>query len=217
MASYTLTPTVNVDCTILLALVSDLSYYDAELILREAEARAPGGKLHSAVIRQLQKEVEEQLLPKVLYPLLGGHELVCTQEAATRMREIVRDIGTESEKERTAIVMGDDTFREATNLLERLDALATHSVPHTLRLPIKTVPADTSVAKLPPVAVKVVEHFDCTKGSAITQSVFMYGYVISPFFYPKPWQSQVQMSWRHVKISTIMKRTREITTSERSL
>ena len=187
MASYTLTPTVNVDCTILLALVSDLSYYDAELILREAEARAPGGKLHSAVIRQLKKEVEEQLLPKILYPLLGDRDLVCTQEAATRMREIVRDIGTESEKERTAIVMGDDTAKEAEDLHERLNALATHSVPHTLRLPIKTVPADISLGKLPPVAAKVVEHFDCIKGSAITQSVFMYGYVIlSSFSIPCP-------------------------------
>ena len=188
MASYTLTPTVNVDCTILLALVSDLSYYDAELILREAEARAPGGKLHAAVIRQLQKEVEEQLLPKVLYPLLGDRDLVCTQEAATRMREIVRDIGTESEKERTAIVMGDHSSEDAEDLHGKLNALATHAVPNTLRLPIKTVPADIALASLPPVAAKVVEHFDCTRGSAITQSVFMYGYVIS-LPHPMHWQA----------------------------
>ena len=177
MASYTLTPTVNVDCTILLALVSDLSYYDAELILHEAEARAPGGKLHSAVTRQLQKEVEEQLLPKVLYPLLRDRELLCTQEAATRMREIVRDIGTESEKERTAIVMGDYGSEEAEDIHEKLNVLANHSVPKMLRLPIRTVPADVSLTNLPPVAANVVEHFACTKGSAITQSVFMYGYV----------------------------------------
>ena len=175
MASYTLTPTVNVDCTILLALVSDLSHYDAERILREAEAREPGGKLHAAVIQQLRKEDEDQLLPKLLYPLLQDHELVCTEEAAERMREIVDVIATDSEKERTAIFMGDV---DQGDLHEKLSVTTIHAVPRTLKLPIKIVPANIDLARLPPVGAEVDRYFIWNRASMVTKSVFLYGYVL---------------------------------------
>ena len=179
MASYTLTPTVNVDCTILLALVSDLSHYDAKRILREAEAREPGGRLHEAVIQQLRKEDEEQLLPKLLYPLLKDHEMVCTEEAASRMREIVDIIATDSEKDRTAIFMGDVGQGDLHNKLSRTTI---HDVPKTLNLPIKTVPANIDLTCLPAVSAEVDRYFDWNRASTVTKSVFLYGYVLICLF-----------------------------------
>ena len=174
-ASHTLTETVNVDCTILLALVSDLSHYDTKQILREAEARTPGRTLKPVIIQQMEREVEEQLLQAVLYPLLKGHDLVCTKEAAVRMREVVSTIGTAAEKERTAIFMGDLSLT-AQELREKLSGLSTYTTPAQLSLPIKTVQADISLSDLPPVAEKVVDHFSKTDTSSVTRSVFLYGW-----------------------------------------
>ena len=174
-ASHTLTETVNVDCTILLALVSDLSHYDTNQILREAEARTPGRMLKPVIIQQMEREVEEQLLQAVLYPLLKGHDLVCTQEAAVRMREVVSTIGTAAEKERTAIFMGDLNLTPQ-ELREKLNALSTYSTPAQLSLPIKTVQTEISLSRLPPVAERVVDHFSKTDTSSVTRSVFLYGW-----------------------------------------
>ena len=174
-ASHNLTETVNVDCTILLALVSDLSHYDTKQIFREAEARTPGRMLKPVIIQQMEREVEEQLLQAVLYPLLKGHDLVCTKEAAVRMREVVSTIGTAAEKERTAILMGDLDFT-AQELREKLSALSTHTTPAQLSLPIKTVQAEIDLSRLPPVAEKVVDHFSKTDTSSVTRSVFLYGW-----------------------------------------
>ncbi|THW04704.1 hypothetical protein D6D25_08275, partial [Aureobasidium pullulans] len=91
------TSTLNIDCTILLALVSDFSHCSVE-----AEPW-----FHRALKRQVEIEDEENLLPNLLYPALADRELVCTDEAAKRMREIVDTIGTEGEKERTKWFMGD--------------------------------------------------------------------------------------------------------------
>lgn len=175
-ASHTLTETVNVDCTILLALVSDLSHYDTKQILREAEARTPGRMLKSVIIQQMEREVEEQLLQAVLYPLLRGHDLVCTKEAAVRMREVVSTIGTAAEKERTAILMGDLNLTTQEQLREKLSALSTYTAPAQLSLPIKTVQAEISLSRLPHVAEKVVDHFSKTDTSSVTRSVFLYGW-----------------------------------------
>ena len=179
LASYSITKTVNVDCTILLALVSDLSHYDTLRILREAEARNPSKQLKPVIIRQMQNEVEEQLLQNVLYPLLKDHELVCTKEAAVRMREVVNTLGTVAEKERTAIFMGDLNL-PIDELHQRLNALSIHTTPKTLRLPIRTVCGEVSLSHLPSVAETVVDHFSKTDTSSVTRSVFLYGYVSNP-------------------------------------
>lgn len=176
LASHTLTETINVDCTILLALVSDLSHYDTEQILREAKARNPGGTLNPAIMRQIETEVEEQLIQKTLYPLLKGHELICTDEAVVRMREVVNTIGTASEQERTAILMG-DLGLNTDKLHEKLSGLSIHTIPATLNLPIQTVLADIKLKRLPTVAKKVVDYFSKTDTSSVTRSVFLHGYV----------------------------------------
>ncbi|KAL8816177.1 MAG: hypothetical protein Q9191_008373, partial [Dirinaria sp. TL-2023a] len=70
-----LSSTLNIDCTILLALVSDLSHYTSSSIPLETASGAKSGTPHPASVRQLKMESEEQLLPSILYPLLQGKKL----------------------------------------------------------------------------------------------------------------------------------------------
>ncbi|KAI5263144.1 hypothetical protein E4T47_09105 [Aureobasidium subglaciale] len=59
------TPTLNIDCTILLALVSDFSHCSV--------TTEPW--FHRALTRQVEIEDEENLLPNLLYPALANAEL----------------------------------------------------------------------------------------------------------------------------------------------
>lgn len=77
------TSTANICCTILLAIVSDLSNCNV--------AKEPW--LHTATNRQIEQERDESLLPSLLYPALGARELVSTFDAVKRMLEIVVTIG----------------------------------------------------------------------------------------------------------------------------
>ncbi|PSK42856.1 UPF0415 protein [Elsinoe australis] len=161
------TPTLNIDCTILLGLVSDFSHSEVE--------SEPW--FHRALKRQVEIEDKEALLPNSLYPAIVGRKLVCTAEAAKRMGEIVDTIGTPGEKVRTGLFMGsvDETEYSEEVRQERRARLAECSkfdVPQDLRLPITIVDKDdVDASGLPAVAPKVKETL-----TAINQSVFMYGW-----------------------------------------
>ena len=163
------TPTLNVDCTLLLAMVSDLSHI---------KGIAPSPSFHRAIIRQIEVEREQPLLPTELWPAMAGHELVCTNEAATRMCEIVETIGTDAEKSRMTMLMGYPPYdrSERISLIERFQKLSDYRVPVDWKIPIKTVNAqpviDAGKDRLPAVANEVSQGL-----SDINHSVFMYGWV----------------------------------------
>jgi len=168
-----LSPTVNIDCTILLALVSDLSHYNSATIPLEAASGAKDGQPHPASVRQLKMESEEQLLPSILYPLLQGREMICTTEAARRMREIVSTIGTDSEKARTDIFISSSALSPdaSPDLHSSLNLLTHHPIPSNLHLPISVVPSAVDLARLPAIAANVAAQL-----SEINRSVFLYGW-----------------------------------------
>ncbi|PLB44390.1 hypothetical protein P170DRAFT_513591 [Aspergillus steynii IBT 23096] len=164
------TPLLNVDCTLLLAIVSDVSYF---------KKIPPSPSLHRAILRQLEVESQRPLLTTELWPAMGAHELVCTTEAARRMREIVDVIGTDTEKKRAEIVMADPPFNDcdAKALIQSLQQLSDHEIPPHWQLPIRIVDANPVIdearnkGQLPPVAHQVTEIL-----SDINYSVFMYGW-----------------------------------------
>lgn len=162
-----LTSTLNIDCTILLALVSDLSHC----------AATPEPWYHKAISRQIEIETREQLLPSIFWPAMAGKELVCTQEAARRMREIVDTIGTESERRRSDLLIHPSNVRQEKSsevLRNAFAELSHYDVPSHWKLPIKIVEtSDMDISRLPPVAGKVK-----TALTAINQSVFLYGWVM---------------------------------------
>ncbi|THC98133.1 hypothetical protein EYZ11_002357 [Aspergillus tanneri] len=164
------TSALNVDCTLLLALVSDLSHF---------KNIPPSPSYHRAILRQLEVESERPLLSTELWPAMNAHELVCTDEAAKRMREIVDVIGTDTEKKRAEIIMGDPPHsqRDPNSLIQDLQELSDYEIPPHWKLPIKTVHATSVIdsarqnGQLPPVSHQVTGIL-----SDINYSVFMYGW-----------------------------------------
>lgn len=158
----TFTPTLNIDCTLLVALASDISHSHCTI-----QPWYP-----SAVQGQIRDEQREALMPNTLYPALSGaRKLICTREAARRMREIVATIGTESEVARAALLLSSydedddeegkqgeeaaDGVDGATKqpqkkcstreeLLDAFQALSIYPVPRDLQLPITVVSSPPS-------------------------------------------------------------------------
>lgn len=155
--------TLNIDCTILLALVSEFSHARV--------AKEPW--FHSALKRQVEIEGNENLLPSLLYPALDGHPLVCTKEAAQRLREIVMTTGTSSEKARTAIMMGDDVDKSRAELIDEMQQWSTYPVSPHWQLPIKVIDQNDGDCQnnLSAVALEVTKDM-----TSINKSVFGYGW-----------------------------------------
>ncbi|KAK3074613.1 hypothetical protein LTR53_002824 [Teratosphaeriaceae sp. CCFEE 6253] len=156
-------PTLNIDCTVLLALVSEFSHAKV--------SKQPW--FHTALQRQVEIEDNENLLPSLLYPAMGSHDLVCTAEAVKRMREIVATIGTPSEKARTAVMLGDDASKSREDLLDEMQEWSAYPVPRDWQLPIRAIDQDDGgcLATLPPQALQVAKAM-----TSINQSVFLYGW-----------------------------------------
>lgn len=159
----TFSDTLNIDCTILLALVSEFSHARV--------AKEPW--FHKGLQRQVEIEGNENLLPAILYPALGARRLVCTQEAAKRMKEIVNTIGTASEKARTEILLNDDMSKSRADLLKEMQEWSAYAIPDEWQLPVQVVEEDEDgcMAGLSPEAVAVGENM-----TVINRSVFMHGW-----------------------------------------
>ena len=169
-----LTETLNIDCTILLALVSDLSHTANHSILPS---------YNPAITRQIEIETREHLLPSSLWPAMAGKDLICTHEAAKRMKEIVDTIGMPNEKARTKLLLDNGPARSGRDLREAFAKYSDHAIPPSWSLPIRIVQAEVAEydirnaiqgATLPPVALKVADQL-----TDINRSVFMYGWIDS--------------------------------------
>lgn len=166
--SRAMSHTVNIDCTILLALISDISHTPCPILdWYPGEVRA-----------QIKEEAEEHLLPTRLYPAIGSHPMVCTQEAADQMNLIVQTLATDSEKLRANVLLaqGDREGKSSTELVEEWASLSDHSIPGNFQLPIqvKSVNLDTIVDGLPAVASKIAAEL-----GVLNKSIFIYGWAQS--------------------------------------
>jgi hypothetical protein len=157
--------TLNIDCTALLAFVSDISHGTV----------APEDWHHHAISRQIEMEKEDQLLPSSVWPACGSRPLVSTREAITRMNEIVDLIGTESEKKRRDCLIDMENSTVAWSREDRLNMfqeLSAYAVPREWILPITQVESESAKQdNLPSVARKVAPCL-----STINESVFLYGW-----------------------------------------
>lgn len=99
--------------------------------------------------------------------------MVCTEEAAKRMREIVDTIGTPSEKARTALLMGDDSAKTKQQLLEEMQQWSKYLVPHHWSLPIAVVDQNQRdcMSTLPSQALATAQEM-----TSINRSVFLHGW-----------------------------------------
>ncbi|KAK2754573.1 hypothetical protein FQN54_006974 [Arachnomyces sp. PD_36] len=164
------TDTLNVDCTLLLALVSDVSHVKGIQTTPEH---------HRAIVRQIEMETKEPLVPYEIWPAMGNRALVCSNEAAIRMHDIVDTIGTDTEKTRTDLLMGKGAAKDMDRetRIQRFQELSDHQVPKDWEIPITVVDADAVINEawkdgtLPEASRKVAEQI-----SVLNRSVFIYGW-----------------------------------------
>lgn len=167
-----LTETLNVDCSLLLALISDLSN------LRPSSIPASLSR-YRAIQRQMDLEALEPLLSTHLWPAVQNRNLVCTTEAANKMKEIVGTMGTDSERQRMLLLLGEVSAAglDHGGLVHRFQELSEYPIPGGWQLPIVMIDAQAIIStvscagKLPRVAEKVA-----TKLTAVNRSVFLYGW-----------------------------------------
>ncbi|KAG9191426.1 hypothetical protein G6011_09514 [Alternaria panax] len=163
--SRALSETLNIDCTVLLALISDISHKPCPVLdWYPGEVRA-----------QIEEEAQEHLLPTHLYPAIGAHAMVCTREAADQMNLIVQTLATDTEKLRADLLLrqGQCEKWEREKLVEEWAKLSDYVPPPNLALPITVVipNIDTMIAGLPAVATTVASEL-----GLLNQSIFLYGW-----------------------------------------
>lgn len=160
--------TLNLDCTILLAFVSDISHS----VLEAKDWH------NQAVRREIRMEKEDLLLSTSVWPACMNKRLVCTRQAAIQMQDIVGIVGTETEKKRTALLfdLGNDTTLSRQQRLRQFEPLSCHAVPECWQLPVEIIDANVKsmMEDLPPIAEHVFSVL-----SPINRSIFLFGWARS--------------------------------------
>ncbi|KAF2646288.1 hypothetical protein P280DRAFT_440168 [Massarina eburnea CBS 473.64] len=157
--------TLNIDCTILMAMISDVSHKECPILDR-----------YPAQIRmQIEEEREEKLLPQHLYPAIGSHPMVCTQDAADQMNHIVETLAADEEKARADILLGQNDRQNVAPdvLLKQWQELSDHTIPNGFQLPIRVVPCNVEdmIKTLPAVATKLAPELGPSNAA-----IFFYGW-----------------------------------------
>lgn len=163
--SRTLSKMLNIDCTILLALISDISHGECEILdWYPGEVRA-----------QILEEQKEKLLPSHLYPAIASHPMVTTQEAAEQMNVIVDTLATDTEKRRANLLLAQRDCHDMApaDILVEWQTLSRHPSPPDFQLPIRVAPADipSRISLLPAVAEKMQ-----TELGPLNAAIFFYGW-----------------------------------------
>lgn len=163
--SRILSSVLNIDCTILLALISDISHKPCEILdWYPGEVRA-----------QILEEEKEKLLPTHLYPAIGSHPMVTTQEAANQMILIVETLATDSEKTRANLLLGQHEYQDVlqSELLKVWGSMSDHPIPEGLQLPIRVVPSnmEENMGRLPVLAEKIAAEL-----TPLNTAIFFYGW-----------------------------------------
>lgn len=139
--SHTFSETLNIDCTILLALISDISHRECPVLdFYPHEVKC-----------QIEEEKGKKLLPTNIYPLIGSHPMVCTQDAASQMNLIVDTLATDTEKRRADLLLGQNDCANSTSdaLRKEWQDMSNHPIPQNFKLPLRAVPCniDETVGK----------------------------------------------------------------------
>lgn len=171
-----LTATLNMDHTILVDLVSDLTHLHLQ----------PQPWQASTTRAQMLEETQHGgLMTRTLYPILRGRALVCTKEAAEHFHEVLRLVGTATERERARhLVPADEETRRTPprDLRARFQRLSVHPLPAAVQIPIRVIDDDwtwpsirraVAEAHLPRVALDVAR---CANFKSSKLSIFMHGW-----------------------------------------
>ncbi|KAI1258832.1 hypothetical protein F5Y18DRAFT_411936 [Xylariaceae sp. FL1019] len=162
-----ITPTLNIDTSVLVALASDIAHSNVE----------KQSWFGHSCLDHIDLEKIEPLAPK-LFDILGSHELVCTREAWSALARIVHHMGTNTENARASLLLGVDDSVTREHRVEDFRALSLHatSIPSDLQLPIRIVDSNEDGCQdvfLPPIQEKLDQLTEPGR------SVFSYGWAKS--------------------------------------
>jgi hypothetical protein len=166
-----LTPTINMDHTILIDLISDITH-------AKLEAQPWQATTTQAQIRD-ENSTEDGIMAKTLYPILRGRRLVCTKEAAEHFHEVLSTVGTATERQRGHLLVPDPSSQSSENHA-RFCALSIHPPPPDVQIPItiRSDPTDFEAAvddgRLPRVALDVAR---CGGFKSSKLSIYMHGWM----------------------------------------
>ncbi|KAI1277525.1 hypothetical protein F5Y07DRAFT_88884 [Xylaria sp. FL0933] len=123
-----ITPELNIDTSVLVALTSDISH----LQVVKQDWFGQSQKDH------IDLEMTDPLTPQ-LCALLGHRTLVCTREAARSLARIVHTMGTAAENLRAHLLLTPDDSITREQRVDEFRGLSTHgsSIPSCLQLPIR--------------------------------------------------------------------------------
>lgn len=152
---------LNIDTSVIVALTSEFSHTNV----------AVEDWFDRQRLAHCEQEEKENFLERQVYPIIGGYELVCVREAIETYKHIVDTIGTPGERARAKIILGEDSSKTPAQLLEELQKWSVHTVPSSLRLPVRVVNIESDLKGLPPQAKVVLEN-QLNPG----RSVFTYGW-----------------------------------------
>jgi hypothetical protein len=133
-----ITPELNIDTSVLVALTSDISHSQVTIQPWFGQSQ----KDH------VDLETRDPLTPS-LCSLLGHHALVCTKEAAASLTRIVHTMGTSAENARAYLLLTPDGSMTREQRVEEFRALSIHSdaIPSCLQLPIRIIDSQIEPAK----------------------------------------------------------------------
>ncbi|KAK6224147.1 hypothetical protein LQW54_000295 [Pestalotiopsis sp. IQ-011] len=155
------TELLNIDTSVIVALTSEFSHSNVTVEDWFDRQR----------IAHCEQEEKENFLERQVYPIIGGYELVCVKEAVETYKHIVDTIGTPGERARAKIILGEDSSKTSADLVKELQEWSIHTVPDSLKLPIRVASIESDPEGLPPRAKVVLEN-QLNPG----RSVFTYGW-----------------------------------------
>ncbi|KAK4098984.1 hypothetical protein N658DRAFT_202678 [Parathielavia hyrcaniae] len=179
-----LTETLNLDPSVLVALVTDLHHGPVPL-QPESQQQIITKSILEHETDNNELVPRQDILSAVLYPALRGRKLVCTHLAAAYFRKLIGAISTHSEEARAALVLpppeasSDDDPPSPDTLRQTLQQWSTVPVPPDLHLPVQIAP-DIHLADIPPLiasnTLPPMAHNIARNLSPLNRSVYCYGW-----------------------------------------
>ena len=172
-----LTHTLNLDHTVLVDLISDITHSRLQpQPWQEETTRAQIAE---------ENQTEGGVMAQTLYPILDGRELVCTKEAAEHFHEVLKTVGTSTERERGRLLVpldGEIRAMSDAAIRSRFMELSIHQLPATVQMPVRVFDQDwdwllmeraVSEGRLPPMALDVAR---CAGFKSSKLSTYMHGW-----------------------------------------
>ncbi|KAF4976254.1 hypothetical protein FZEAL_7061 [Fusarium zealandicum] len=172
-----LTYTMNLDHTILINLISDLTHMNLKPQPWQAQTTRA----------QIEEENRHDggLMARTLYPVLAGRKLVCTHEAAVHFHDVLLTVGTDTERERGQLLVpwNNESKNMSTEVIrKRFQELSVHELPANVQVPVTVtqgvwdmgaITRAVSQGTLPQVAQDVAQNSGFPSSKL---SIFMYGW-----------------------------------------